>query len=67
MTGGYSRTFGHYAGANFGNFGVGMNYWFASKTGFLVEFRDHLRRDFDFETTSHLWGVRFGVAFRSSE
>lgn len=62
VTGGYSRSFGHSSQANWGNFGGGVNYWFAQKAGLLLEFRDHLHRTGN--VTLQLWTARFGIAFR---
>jgi hypothetical protein len=62
VTGGYSRSFGHGSGANWGNFGGGVNYWFAKKAGMLLEFRDHLHRTNG--VTLQLWTARFGITFR---
>lgn len=62
FTGGYSRSFGHGSGGNWGNFGLGMNYWFGNKTGLLFEFRDHIHRARS--VTLHLWTARMGFAFR---
>lgn len=61
VTGGYTLMFrnGH---ANLFNFGGGVNYWFHSRLGARMEFRDQLH------TTNgsalHYWGGRFGIAFR---
>jgi len=62
VTGGYTRTFGHGSGHNWGNFGAGVTYWAAAKTGMLIEFRDHIMRDHG--TTAQVWGIRLGLAFK---
>lgn len=60
VTGGYSLLFrsGH---SNFANFGGGLNYWFHHRLGARLEIRDQLNTT---GTIGHLWGVRFGLAFR---
>lgn len=57
VTGGYSVLWsaGH---VNAGNFGGGLNYWFAKHFGLRVEARDHLR---DAGRLVQYFGVRFGV------
>lgn len=59
VTGGYALAWkmGH---LNLGNFGGGMNYWFAKHAAVRVEARDHL---YSSGGTLQYWGVRFGVAF----
>jgi hypothetical protein len=61
VTGGYSLGFreGH---GNMYNFGGGVQYWFSRRVGFRAEVRDHVSSCY--RCTTHLWGVRFGVAFR---
>jgi hypothetical protein len=58
VNGGYSLMFrsGH---AHLGNYGGGVNYWFARHFGARVEFRDHLRTQ---GVAVHYWGVRFGIS-----
>jgi hypothetical protein len=62
VTGGYTRTFGHHSGQNWGNFGGGVTYWAASRVGLLVEFRDHVTREQGI--TGQMYGIRLGVAFK---
>ena len=62
VTGGYTRTFGHNSGHNWGNFGVGVTYWASAKAGLLIEFRDHITREQG--TTFQMYGIRLGVAFK---
>jgi hypothetical protein len=62
VTGGYTRTFGHNSGHNWGNFGGGVTYWAASRVGLLIEFRDHITREQG--TTFQMYGIRLGVAFK---
>jgi hypothetical protein len=62
ITGGYTRSFGHESGFNWGNFGGGVTYWAAPKIGVLLEFRDHIT---SVESTRvQFWQVRFGLAFK---
>jgi hypothetical protein len=60
VTGGYTLIFrsGH---ANLANLGGGLHYWFRSRLGIRLEFRDHLNTS---GTISHFWGFRAGLAFR---
>jgi hypothetical protein len=62
VTGGYTRSFGHFMNLNWGNFGGGLTYWVAARAGLLVEFRDHIRRENGI--TGQLWTVRLGLAFK---
>jgi hypothetical protein len=62
VTGGYSRTFGHGSGMNWGNFGGGITYWAGNRTGLLLEFREHL--SVQEGISCQFWSVRIGVAFR---
>jgi hypothetical protein len=62
VTGGYTRTFGHRFGLNWGNFGAGVTYWAAPRVGLLIEFRDHVARERG--QTVQLYGIRLGVAFK---
>jgi hypothetical protein len=62
VTGGYTRTFGHGSGHNWGNFGGGVTYWAGSRVGLLVEFRDHITREQGI--TGQMYGIRLGVAFK---
>jgi hypothetical protein len=62
VTGGYTRTFGHHSGHNWGNFGAGVTYWAGSRVGLLIEFRDHITREQS--TTFQMYGIRLGVAFK---
>jgi hypothetical protein len=62
VTAGYSRSFMNGADANFANLGGGVNYWFKSKAGLLLEFRDFLNRDSG--VTGQLWQVRMGLSFK---
>ena len=61
VTGGYTLLFrsGH---VNAFNLGAGVNYWFASRLGLKVEFRDHI--DPNNNLNVHLWSVRTGLNFR---
>ncbi len=59
-TAGYSRTFGHRSGAKWLNLGVGLEYWF-KHGGYLVEFRDHIRRESG--VTGQFWTIRIGFVF----
>jgi hypothetical protein len=70
VTGGYTLIFrsGH---ANLFNVGGGMNYWFRSRLGGRLEFRDQVHTECVELSCSprdgasvHYWGVRFGLAFR---
>ena len=61
-TGGYSRSFGHSSGANIGNFGVGFDYWFKPRMGFMTEFRDHIHRTSGI--TFQILEFRFGLTFK---
>jgi len=56
FTGGYTLLFrgGEHSG---GNYGVGVNWWFARDVGLRVELRDQVVEQ------THYWGVRFGVNF----
>jgi outer membrane protein with beta-barrel domain len=59
ITGGYSLAFrsGFSSG---GNFGGGVNYWFAERAALRLEFRDHI-----FSSDSpHLYQFRVGLSFR---
>lgn len=60
VTGGYTLIFrsGH---ANLFNLGGGLNYWFRTRLGGRLEFRDQVHTD---GSSVHYWGVRFGLAFR---
>jgi hypothetical protein len=60
VTAGYSRTFGHQSGMNWINFGGGLMYWF-KHGGYLLEFRDHMRRENSI--TGQFWTIRFGFVF----
>ncbi len=64
ITGGYSRSFGHESGANYGNFGGGANFWFMERMGFVAEFRDHIHREAGI--TAQLWEIRMGLTFRGT-
>ncbi len=65
LTGGYSRTFGHHSGMNWGNFGVGLTYWAGKHAGLMLEFRDHLTRQQG--VNFQFWAARLGLAIRSGE
>lgn len=60
VTGGYTLVFrnGH---ANLFNFGGGVNYWFTSRLGLRMEFRDHVWSEDN--ANLHYWGFRFGLLF----
>ena len=60
VTGGYSLFF-RTGTSNGGNFGGGVNYWFADRVGFRFEVRDQVAGR---NPSVHFWGVRFGVTFR---
>lgn len=60
VTGGY--TLGFRSGSeNLWNVGGGVDYWFRSKTGLRIEFRDHVWTG---EGTEQFWGVRIGLIIR---
>ena len=61
LTGGYTLIFRSEQHANLGNFGGGVNYWRWTRVGLKFEFRDQV---WNADLVSHLWGVRFGLAFR---
>ncbi len=61
VTGGYTLGF-RGATVNLFNVGGGMNYWFISRLGAKVEFRDHIWTPSG--ATVHAWGVRLGLTFR---
>jgi hypothetical protein len=60
ITGGYTMFF-RGAIENLFDFGAGANYWFASKVGLKVEFRDQVYTQ---AMTAQFWGLRLGLAFR---
>lgn len=59
VTGGYTLLF-RSGSANLGNFGGGLNWWFSSRFGLKVEFRDHVWS----AENIHFLGIRFGVTIR---
>jgi hypothetical protein len=59
VTGGYSLFFRRGA-SNLGNFGGGLNYWFADHLAFRAEFRDQVSGG---PAAVHYWGARFGLSF----
>jgi hypothetical protein len=61
VTAGYTLMFrnGH---ANLFNFGAGLNYWFHTRLGARMEFRDQLHTANG--SSLHYWGGRFGFTFR---
>jgi hypothetical protein len=62
VTGGYTRAFDIFSGANGANFGVGFNYWLTHRFGVRAEFRDLV-----FSSglpTVNYWAIRGGIAFR---
>jgi hypothetical protein len=67
VTGGYTRSFGHFMNLNWGNFGGGLTYWFAARVGFLAEYRHHITsitKSLSGAATLQLWEIRFGLAFK---
>jgi hypothetical protein len=64
LTGGYTRLgIGYGEGAfNTWNLGGGVAIWGNGRSGFRLEFRDHVRPDF--RGTVHYWVVRAGVCLR---
>jgi hypothetical protein len=60
VTSGYSLVFPSDAVHAF-NVGGGMNWWFKDRIGLRLEFRDHIPIQ---SGSSHLYGVRIGLAFR---
>jgi hypothetical protein len=58
-TGGYSLFFRRGA-HSLGNFGGGVNYWFADTVAFRFEFRDQVQGG---PATLHYWGARIGFSF----
>jgi hypothetical protein len=61
VTAGYTLAFRNGL-ANMYNFGGGVQYWFSRRVGLRAEVRDHVSTCSSY--TIHLWGVRFGLAFR---
>ncbi len=62
VTGGYTRAFAIFAGANGANFGAGFNYWLTHRFGIRAEFRDMV-----FSSglpVVNYWSIRGGIAFR---
>ncbi len=59
VTGGYSVLFRRGA-KSLGNFGGGLNYWFADTVAFRFEFRDQVQTG---PATLHYWGARVGFSF----
>ena len=59
VTGGYSLFFRRGA-TSLGNFGGGVNYWFADTVAFRFEFRDQVQGG---PATIHYWGARIGFSF----
>ncbi|MCI0387588.1 MAG: hypothetical protein MOB07_02290 [Acidobacteria bacterium] len=60
VTSGYSLLFGEGV-ASAVNLGGGMHWWFKDRVGLRLEFRDHVIVT---DGAPHLFGIRFGVAFR---
>jgi hypothetical protein len=60
ITGGYTLFF-RGGVENLFNFGAGANYWFVSRLGLKVEFRDQVYTQ---SGTAQFWGLRLGVVFR---
>jgi hypothetical protein len=62
ITGGYTRAFAIFAGANGGNACAGFNYWFTHRFGIRAEFRDMVfSRGLP---NVNYWAIRGGIAFR---
>jgi hypothetical protein len=59
VTGGYSLFFRRGA-SNLGNFGGGVNYWFANHVAVRLELRDHSAGG---ANMVHYWGARLGLSF----
>ncbi len=62
VSGGYTRAFELFSGANGGNFGFGLNYWLTDRVGVRVELRD-LVFSAGAPSTNY-WVFRGGIAFR---
>jgi hypothetical protein len=60
IEGGYTRAFQLFSGANGGNFGFGLNYWFSRRLGIRGQFRELLLSG----TSNNYWAVSAGIAFR---
>lgn len=58
IEGGYTRAFKLFSGANGGNFGFGLNYWFARNLGIRAQFRELLF------SGNNYWAFSAGIAFR---
>jgi len=63
VTGGYTRMgfFTEYGGSNALNVGGGVTYWFSSRKGLVIEFREVVYQALG---TDQLWTARIGIAFR---
>jgi|HubBroStandDraft_6_1064221.scaffolds.fasta_scaffold13402_4 hypothetical protein len=62
ITGGYTKTYNGFSGANGANFGAGLNYWLRHRFGVRAEFRDMV-----FTAgvpTTNFWTIRGGIVFR---
>jgi len=62
ITGGYTKTYNLFSGANGANFGFGLNYWLRRRFGVRAEFRDMV-----FTAgvpTTNFWTIRGGIVFR---
>lgn len=62
FTGGYTKTYNGFSGANGANFGFGLNYWLRRHFGVRAEFRDMV-----FTAgvpTTNFWAIRGGIVFR---
>jgi hypothetical protein len=62
LTGGYTRAFDIFSGANGANFGAGFNYWLTHHFGVRAEFRDLVFSSGS--PTVNYWVIRGGIAFR---
>ena len=60
LTAGYTALFDFFNNTSFSNLGVGMNWWFASRVGLKLEFRDHFRTG---NESANVATFRFGLAF----
>jgi hypothetical protein len=62
FTGGYTKTYNGFSGANGVNFAFGLNYWLRRRFGVRAEFRDMV---FTVGVpTTNFWAIRGGIVFR---
>ncbi len=62
ITGGYTKTYNGFSGANGTNFGFGLNYWLRRRFGVRAEFQDMVFTSG--VPTTNFWTIRGGIVFR---